>query len=269
MERLKGGLAERAPWQTLREIFDTLLNGLLFLSYPIPAEYLLFRGRICNDVELFCNVRELTCRPIEIVKDYGRCHRPGFSVFYGANNLDTVLSELAPNAGDKVHVAVAHTSATHPVYTPAIGEIEHVRRYGRALIGNSDAQRSIQQFLDDISSEHDLRILVLDAFLAELFYIAARREREYRVTSALSDVIFSYNRPDQQVILDGFAYPSVGHRGGLNFAFPAPNFTAKMQKTRCMAFEITDYLGFGIYGRNQYAKSETIDESGNIEWIEL
>src|ERR687892_695246 len=32
----------------------------------------------------------------------------------------------------------------------------------------------------------------------------------------------------QLLILDGFAYPSVGHRGGLNFAFPAPNFTAKM-----------------------------------------
>ena len=49
MEQLKGGLAERASWQTLREIFDNLLCGLPWFGYPIPAEYLLFRGRICND----------------------------------------------------------------------------------------------------------------------------------------------------------------------------------------------------------------------------
>ncbi len=135
IEQLKGGFAERATWQVLLEIFQNLLHGVPWIAYPIPAGYLLFRGRIRNDVELFSNVKEMSFRPPGTVNDFGRCHRPGFSVFYGSNNLDTVLSELSPNRGDKVHVAVAQTKAADPAHVTAIGEIDYVRRYGRPLIG--------------------------------------------------------------------------------------------------------------------------------------
>jgi len=50
-------------------------------------------------------------------------------------------------------------------------------------------------------------------------------------------------------IFDGFAYPSVAHLGGMNFAVQGTAFLTKMAVTQCMAFEIIGYLGYGIYGR--------------------
>ena len=42
-------------------------------------------------------------------------------------------------------------------------------------------------------------------------------------------------------------------------------FLNKMEVTQCMAFEIIDYLGYGIYGRKQYAKSESIASDETID----
>jgi hypothetical protein len=37
----------------------------------------------------------------------------------------------------------------------------------------------------------------------------------------------------------------------------------------CMAFAIIDSLGYGTYGRKQYAKSKSIASDGTIEWERL
>lgn len=230
----------------------------------MPSDWIIFRGRISNDTKLFENVSQLSNRRGEDIKDYGRCHRPSTSVFYGANNLDTVLSELSPEIGDRVHIAVARPRKSSRVILTAIGEIEHVRRYGRALIGNDESRKIFQTFLDDIKSDAALQMLVLDAFMSELFIRPADRWSDYKATSALSDILFSAKQGDLAV--DGFAYPSVAHRGGINFAIPGARFSERMEIYDCMAFEITDYLGFGIYGRTKYATSKAVAEDGTIDW---
>ena len=42
-----------------------------------------------------------------------------------------------------------------------------------------------------------------------------------------------------------------------------------MEVIHCMAFEIIESLGYGIYGRKQYAKSKSIAPDGVIEWERL
>lgn len=210
----------------------------------------------------------MSCRNPDDVKDYGRCHRPSVAVYYGANNLDTVLSELSPEAGDRVHVAVARPKVSNEIVLTAIGEIDHVRRYNRALIGNEETLAIIQRLLDNVKSESELRKVFLDAFMADLFLVPASHDSDYKATSALSDIIFSASN-DGKPILDGFAYPSVAHRGGMNFAIQGSAFLAKMEVTHCMAFEIIDSLGYGIYGRRQYARSKSIAPDGAIEWERL
>jgi hypothetical protein len=230
----------------------------------MPPDWAIFRGRISNNIKLFENVSELSNRRAEDVKDYGRCHRPSTSVFYAANNLDTVLSELSPEVGDRVHIAVARPRKSKSVRLTAIGEIEHVRRYGRALIGNDESKRFYQSVLDNIKSESDLKTLLLDAFMSDLFITPADRWSDYKATSALSDIIFSIEQDGRRI--DGFAYPSVAHRGGINFVIHGNRFAEGMEIYYCMAFEITNYLGFDIYGRTQYATSKSVAEDGTIEW---
>lgn len=104
--------------------------------------------------------------------------------------------------------------------------------------------------------------------MADLFLSPANHASDYKATSALSDIIFSASN-DGKPILDGFAYPSVAHRGGMNFAVQGAAFLNKMEVAQCMAFEIIDNLGYGIYGRKQYAKSKSIASDGTIEWERL
>lgn len=267
-EQLSGGGRLRLPWAQIRGLLDDLTEGHFWLGYPIKTGWGIFRGRIENSQQLFTNVRELSNRKPEDVKDYGRCHKPGVSIFYGANNLDTVLSELRPEIGDRLQVAVAKPRKEQEVILTAIGEIEHVRRYGRALIGNEDSRAIIQKLLDNINSEAALKALYLDAFMSDLFISPARGTHDYKATSALSDIILAAER-DGKRILDGFAYPSVAHRGGMNFAIRGERFAECMEIDHCMAFEVIDYLGYGIYGRRQYAKSTSIASDGTIEWESL
>ena len=52
----------------------------------------------------------------------------------------------------------------------------------------------------------------------------------------------------------------------MNFAIHRSAFLGKIEVTHCMAFEIIESLGYGIYGRKQYAKSKSIASDGAIEW---
>lgn len=264
-EQLTGGSRHRLTWAQIRQILDDLTEGHFWLGYPMPVDWVAFRGRVENGVNLFENVNQLSCRNPDGVTDYGRCHRPSLAVYYGANNLDTVLSELSPEVGDRVHIAIARPKLSDEVILTAIGEIDHVRRYNRAFIGNEDTLKIIQELLDNVKSENDLKKIFLDAFMANLFLSPATHTSDYKATSALSDIIFSANN-DSKPILDGFVYPSVAHRGGINFAIKGSAFLTKMEVIHCMAFEIIDSLGYGIYGRKQYAKSKSISSDGAIEW---
>ena len=210
-EQLSGGSRRRLPWDQIRRILDDLTANHFWFGYPMSSDWAIFRGRIDNDTRLFDNASQLSNRKAEDIRDYGRCHRPSRAVFYGANNLDTVLSELSPEIGDRVHVAVARPKKAKNVVLTAVGEIEHVRRYGRALVGNDESRKMIQEFIDNIKSEAELKTLFLDAFMSDLFITPASKRADYKATSALSDIIFSA-QIDGRPILDGFVYP----REGLN-----------------------------------------------------
>lgn len=269
IEQIIGGTAIRAPWKQIRKLLDNLTKGHPWWRYPLSANYTIYRGRVDRDTDTFSNTKDLSFRNPECVKDHGRCHKPGVSVFYGASNLDTVLSELSPDIGDWVHVSLARVKQNRTLRVTAIGEIEHVRRYGRALIGNETTKRMIQELLDNANDESSIKTILMDAFLSELFILPAKTPKEYKATNALSDILFSIgisNEKGHPIRIDGFAYPSVQHRGGVNYAIRSDRFSECMEIYHCMAFEIINYLGFGIYGRKKYAESTAIDTEGNIEW---
>lgn len=236
---------------------DGLLREVPYFGYKL-SEFQVFRGRIENKKRLLEHPGEFSYpKPSE---RGGRCHRPGQTIFYGARNLDTVLAELAPEPGDFVHVGVAKVRPGQSLCLTAIGEFDHVRRYDRALIGNEEAVAIARQH---VASPVGLRTMVVDAFFADAFLAPARQPRDYNITAALSELLLDGNNP-----MDAFAYPSVAHRGGLNVVVLPERFDAVLQWDQFMAFEITAYLGFGIYGRRQYGKAAP-PTNGPIDWEHL
>jgi hypothetical protein len=265
IEQLSGGSRHRLPWSDVRQLLDDLTEGHVWLGYPIPSKCKVFRGRVNKNPVPFSNVKDLRNRKAEDVVEYGRCHQPFRSIYYASLNLDTVFAELEPDVGDFVHVAVAGPKDNQLVNLVAIGEIEHIRRYGVPLLGGQVTIETFGKILEDSHKEENLARIFVDAFLSDVFISPARGQRGYKLTSALSDIILSAEN-EGDPIFQGFAYPSVAHRGGLNFAFEGSCFPDHMEISECMVFRIVDYLGYGIYGRVQVAKSRCVSADGSIDW---
>jgi hypothetical protein len=263
-EILRGGGQYRLSWDEIRKTLDELSRDHFSMRYPMNTNWNIFRGRIDNKTELFENVDQLSSRKKSEITNYGRCHKPAMSIFYGANNLDTVLAELKPEIGDLIHVAKARPKKE--IFLSVIGELDHVRRYGKGLIGDEKDILDFKSMLNNIQTENNLKAIFLDAFMSELFITPAYQQLDYKATSALSDVIFSKEIAEDKFAIDGFAYPSVAHRGGINFAIRGSQFTEIMEIYECMTFKIVDYLGYGLYAKHQKAKSKIIDRNGKIEW---
>jgi hypothetical protein len=265
IEQLRGGTAQRAPLPQLNVMIDSLLRGVPYLGYEMSSGFHVFRGRIDNAVDRFDTPGEFSYRPLAISREYGRCHRPGTTIFYGASNLETVLSELAPEVGDRVHVGVARVRKEQSIWMTAISEIDFVRRYGRPLIGSDNDAKQLQAILRAAGDAERVRMLLVDAFFADLFAQPASKPRDYKATSMLASLLLKARNNDTTRSLDGFAYPSVAHRGGLNFAIRPDRFDSVMEWEHFMVFEVTDYLGFGLYGQRQTTKASKV-KAGHIEW---
>lgn len=266
IEQIRGGAARRLTIEQLTEVISALFKGMPYIGYAIKKTELdmVFRGRIGRSNELLEKPSEFGYRQPRDVKDYGRCHGPGTSMFYCSTNLATVLTELGPEVGDRVHLARATIKEKHELRVTAIGEIDYSRRYNRPVIGNNKSYEVLTDLLGRIkrkdSNDH-ARILVTDAFFADLFAQPARKQHEYRPTSVLADLIF--RMPDG---FDGLAYPSVEHRGGINYAIRPESFDEHMELEEFAAIEITKYYGFGLYEWRDCANATATDKHGNLVW---
>jgi hypothetical protein len=265
IEQLKGGMALRGKWDEIRTMVDALLREVPYSGYPMVSPFSLYRGRIDNDREALNFPHDFSYCPVEYSKAYGRCHRPGSTIFYGANNLNTVLSELSPEVGDTVHVGIAEVSASKKSIFTAIGEIDHVRRFNKPLLGNEEAKNILNDFLVNCDHDKRARTLLVDAYFADVFSAPACKEKDYKVTSALSDLILGASYDGVQ-ILDGFSYPSVGHRGGLNFVVRPESFDEKFEWSKFTTLEVTNNLGFGLYATREISISESHTQPEGIVW---
>lgn len=268
IEQIRGGTARRLPIEALIEMMSALLQGMPYLGYRLKKfDTKFFRGRKVTPTELPEKSSEIGYRNPNEVREYGRCHQPGTSVFYCSSNVDTVLTELAPEVGERVCVGVASVKESHELTVSAIGEIDSSRRYGRPVIGNQESYRVLNDRLKQIrdkQSDHHMRIMVTDAFFAELFAQPARKQYEYRPTSVLASLLLN-----SFSLLDGFAYPSVEHRGGINYAIRPHKFDELMEWGEFAAMDVVASFGFGLYGTKIYAKAKTVDGDGKIAWEKI
>ena len=266
IEQIRGGAARRMSIEQLTEMISALFKDMPYIAYAIKNTELgkVFRGRIGRSSELLEKPSEFGYRQPRDVRDYGRCHCPGTSMFYCSTDLATVLTELAPEVGDRVHAVRATIKEKHELRVTAIGEIDNSRRYGRPVIGNNESYETLTNLLGKIkrkdSNDH-ARIMVTDAFFADLFAQPARKQHEYRPTSVLADLIFRMRDG-----FDGLAYPSVEHRGRINYAIRPESFDEHLEWEEFAAMDVTKYHGFGIYEWRESAKATAIDKNGNLVW---
>jgi|TARA_R110002033_G_scaffold7587_1_gene27490 hypothetical protein len=269
IQGLRGGMCDNHTWDESRDRLNELINSeyvyfLMKYSLKIESKVNLFRGRIINDKEIN-NIENLIYKPSEKVLEYGRCNIPKQSIYYASNNFDTVLSELSVEINDIVYVLNSEIKNDKKIDFIPVGELDHLRRYGKSLLSdNLEVVSKVKDIMTSIKKKDINNYYVqhlLDAYLSELFFKKAYTKKDYKLTSAFSDIIYKLDSS-----LDGISYPSVKHRGGINFAIKSETFDEKIKVLAVVKIKIINDLGFGIYTYEVLDKSKSIGLNGDINW---
>jgi hypothetical protein len=103
--------------------------------------------------------------------------------------------------------------------------------------------------------------------LADEFIKQATTQTDYKITSALSDVLLNGDL-NPCTPIDALIYPSVAFREGMNFAVLPESYKSKMKlvEEETKIIRITDVLGYGIFDYRSLASLKSVSTEGRLEW---
>jgi len=282
IEQLRGGAKQRWPFEKMvKPIVEELFKkrycrntpqGLarLWQEYPLQVnpELTWFRARELGEGgKSFSNASELGPRSAKDTKEYGRCHVPGAPVGYCSLYEDIALAEKNAETGKRY--ALAAYELTEELIVLPVGEYDFFRRTGQTYLGSVDP--NAKAHYGKIQDGPDGRLLeVVDAFFAEEFISPASRDTDYRVTAALSDLLFNSvaGVDGQKHRIDAIFYPSVAYRAGYNLAIQPEAMEKKMclvpSQTRIV--RVTEAIGYGIFEKEDECILQAVGTDGTLKW---
>lgn len=276
MDRLHPDSFARYSWVKLRHLLSVAASGHFSPVIEDSPALPILRGRAVTVTDigryerpsktpLLSNLSELGVPPAST--SYGRCHIPGSPVFYGAFDEATILAEIAPERDSVVYILECVPRNGMLFRTALIGEIDHVRRYGKSSIlpDSHPAVIAIKEWVGKAESEQDYVRLVTDAFFADLFSRRAVTQNDYKATSALAGLFLGLD-VDHPGSCEAIYYPSIANRGGMNLVLTRRCYEEKVVPISCRAVHVSAYFGYGIYKTRVIAKSSTFGENGEIKW---
>ena len=254
IERLRGGATSRLSYDQIREFISVLARHAMYQTYKIPKDLPVQRARWIKDKKWFSSEEDLGPPPPEATIDYGRCHQPKRPLCYCSLNGDTALAEITAELGE--HYAISTYVMPEGTVIVPVGELDYVRRTGQTYIGHGNSDTA-NPYLDCLDKEDGIVPALIDAFLADEFSKPATTWTDYKITSALSDVLL-HGDLKPCFPIDAIIYPSVRFREGKNFAILPAAHKSKMQLdvTETKIIEITDVLGYGFSAIERWLHSD-------------
>lgn len=245
----------------IRDILNFNQKGLTAVRAQLLGGFKFYRARFINeDVEKYDNIYELLAVPKKFVKNYGRCNKIGESVFYAANNYETMYSEMRAKKGDRFQVIEVELKEDCEIWVHAVGFIDSCRRHGEApsILGSENA-KYVNTIKSSTSEEQFKKILLHDAFIANWFRKEIVDKKDYNVTSVYSEICLNNN--------DGIFYPSVGHLGGWNLALKPEKLIDNFKINKISTNLVTENFSYGLYSSRMIRWAENYDpRNGNINW---
>ena len=270
IEQLRGGAKDRLSFNNIRLILGTLIsrsNQLnVYQSYSIPENHSIVRARHLEKAgEWFESIADLGPPQPEKTLQYGRCHRPGRSVAYCSLYEGTALTEIRAGLGSQ-YVISTFSMPAGSILLP-VGELDYFRRTEQTYLGEAH-ERSKANHKEILDRDDWALIALFDAFLAEEFITPAETQVDYKVTSAMADVLFHGGLPFPEPI-DAIIYPSVAFRAGTNFAIQSASFQSskvRLVESETKIIEVTKALGYGIYDYKVLSRLKAVRGDGSLEW---
>lgn len=244
--------------QAARELISELTYCYFLLPISIRQEHTIFRGRPVEAGTRVPNVAELGPPPAQVATT-GRANGHGESIFYGGSSDETVFSELQLAAGHAVNIAAFSVKPMQEITAYVIGEMDHLRRWGRPRFLPAGLEVHSQEILSSLHPDVALAIQLVDAFFADRF---SRKGKEaYRVTNLIAREFL------QSQTIDAIVFPSVAHPGGFNYAIKSQVSTERLQVRACVAVEILKNYGYGSYLGGRYGLAKVSPADTTVHWI--
>lgn len=266
IEQLRGGAKSRLPYDSIRLMVSILMSATakhgVYTPYSIPELPIHRVRRLENKGEWFRSIADLGSTPSDKTPAYGRCHQPRRPVGYWSLYEDVALAEVRAELNEQ-YVISTFKMPKGSLFVP-IGDFDYYRRVGRTYLGEA-LEQSGKRYEQILAREDQAIFSLFDAFLADEFIKPAMTQTDYKITSAIADVLFNCDLGLGRI--DGIVYPSVAFREGINFAV-SESFKSKMEpvppKTKIV--EITDVFGYGIFASKVLANLKFINPDGSLGW---
>lgn len=267
IEQLRGGAKSRVSYDQIRLMVSVLMSASarygVYTPYSIPKELPIHRvRRLESKGEWFRSIADLGPTPSDKTPAYGRCHQPRRPVGYWSLYEDVALAEVRAELNEQ-YVISTFKMPKGSRFVP-IGDFDYYRRVRRTYLG--DALEQSGKVYGEILTREDQAIFSLfDAFLADEFIKPAMTQTDYKITSAIADVLFNCDLKLGKI--DGIVYPSVAFREGTNFAIREV-FKSKMEPVpaETKIVEITDVFGYGIFVWKVLASLKSVNPDGSLGW---
>lgn len=264
IEQLRGGAKNSLSYNQIRALMSEWAKYGVYQVSSIPEELFVHRARKLENKKWFEFVDDLGPPPSEKTITYGRCHQPRHPLCYCSLYEDTALAEVNPELGE--HYVISTFIMPKDIRLIPVGELDYFRRTGRTYIGNETPQ-SAEPHKKALGEEDWHVAALIDAFLADEFIKPATTQTDYKITSALSDVLLNDDMKPQKPI-DALIYPSVAFREGMNFAILPEPYKSKMKLVEAdtKIIKITHVLGYGIFEYRTVSLLKSISSDGRLKW---
>lgn len=254
---LEGGRQRILSASEIRNELLSLLENVSVIDFKFHRLKNIVRGRILdNESDPFTDLADLTARKHVDVKEFGRCNRPGFSVSYASNNIETALAELRAHMGQRIQFIEASLRPDVLLGVVCVGIIDYYRRHEipPPILGAAAIEHIVGR--KDLADEMFWKqVEIIDAFIAAQFRKQVSRPFDYNITSAYAGLNFELPG------VDCLIYPSVGHMGGWNFAITPEAFDRLFVVTKSYVSRVLVDAGYGIYVMETEAETDRITET--------
>ena len=269
IEQLRGGAKDRLSYELIYLSIGILVKASarqgVYRPYCMQNEISVVRARrLEKSGEWFQSLGDLGPLPRGQTIKYARCHRPGRSVGYCSLYMDTALAEVRAELGQQYAIATFRMPGSSIVIP--VGEFDYFRRTGRTYLGEA-VEQSAKIYSEILDREDWALIALFDAFLADEFIRPVETQTDYKVTSAMAEVLFHGGLKFPEPI-DAIIYPSVAFREGTNFAIRSDSFQSKIKlvESETKIIEITDVFGYGIYNYRDLMRLKSVRSDGSLDW---
>lgn len=247
--------------ESLAPLFDRLLAEQPLLGYALGRGSFFWRGRRCPSSDGWPSAVDLVYPPAAIART-DRLNDTGDPILYASTRALTVLDELHAQPGDYIHLIGIRIKQGVGVHFMSIGDFFHIFKAGFSRIAGSAWAGGVGRILNDMGVETARRVIYVDAFLSEVLADPAASRTHYLQTRALRHAVFRKIKK-----AEGFFYPSVKHRIGMNLAIKPDTFDTKGQIIASQVIQVNRVRQFGLYDYRCCRHAKWFEPDGTFVWL--